>query len=219
MSSADRRQREIEEIKKKIIDAATELFIDEGYAHVSIRKIAQKIEYSPTTIYNYFRDKEAILHHLLKQGYALFLRYLHAAESEAANRGGDIVHQLRAVMRAYTRFGLEHSDYYKLIFIEDLERRQPFEDCESDRRKGFQLLARLVEQAVAERGAHEADPQQISQILWAAIHGITSLLVTFDDFPWADDRERLVDTLIETQIRGVFGSAARTQNDEAEGIR
>ncbi|UFJ41271.1 TetR/AcrR family transcriptional regulator [Brevibacillus humidisoli] len=206
MGSADRRQREIEEIKKKIIDAATELFIHEGYAHVSIRKIAQKIEYSPTTIYNYFRDKEEILHHLLKQGYALFYQYLDTAVQEEADTGSDSVHQLRSALRAYTRFGLEHADYYKLIFIEDLERRQPFEDCETDRHRGFALLARLVEQAIAEKGSGHIDLQQTSQLLWAAVHGITSLLVTFDDFPWVDDREELIESLIETQIRGLFAS-------------
>jgi AcrR family transcriptional regulator len=60
MGISQRREREQEQLRRKIFDAASELFAQEGYQNVSMRKIAERIEYSPTTIYLYFKDKNEL---------------------------------------------------------------------------------------------------------------------------------------------------------------
>lgn len=66
---SQRRQREIEAMKEKIIDAANAIIKKEGLEKLSIRSIAKKIEYSPSIIYHYFKDKDEILHHIMRIGY------------------------------------------------------------------------------------------------------------------------------------------------------
>ena len=65
MGVKERREREKSEVRDKILDAARELFIAEGYEGVSMRKVADKIEYTPTTIYGYFADKEDLFRQLM----------------------------------------------------------------------------------------------------------------------------------------------------------
>ena len=61
MGLAERKERERKELRQQILDAARELFVHEGYENVSMRKIADKIEYSPAAIYTYFANKDEIL--------------------------------------------------------------------------------------------------------------------------------------------------------------
>src|SRR5260370_42086235 len=70
MGVQERRARQKEGVREEILDAARALFVKEGYEHVSIRKIAGKIEYAPGTIYLYFRDKAEILHRLCEETFS-----------------------------------------------------------------------------------------------------------------------------------------------------
>ncbi len=70
MGVQERRARQKESVREEILDAARTLFVKEGYEHVSIRKIAEKIEYAPGTIYLYFRDKAEILERLCEETFS-----------------------------------------------------------------------------------------------------------------------------------------------------
>ena len=76
MGTKERREREKEEIRQKILDAARELFVQEGYDAVSMRKIAEKIEYSPTAIYLHFKDKRSVLIALCDEDFLRLAREL-----------------------------------------------------------------------------------------------------------------------------------------------
>jgi len=67
MGSKQRREREKEALRQDILDAARELFVEEGYDNVSMRRVAEKIEYSPTTIYLYFEDKASLLYAICEE--------------------------------------------------------------------------------------------------------------------------------------------------------
>jgi AcrR family transcriptional regulator len=73
MGISERKEREKQEMREKILLVATEMFIEEGYDKTSIRKIADKIEYSPATIYLYFKDKDEIFHAIHDKGFDKFL--------------------------------------------------------------------------------------------------------------------------------------------------
>ena len=73
MGVIERREREKEEVRRKILDAARELFASEGYERVTMRRIADAIEYSPTTIYNHFEDKDDLVHALCEEDFGRLL--------------------------------------------------------------------------------------------------------------------------------------------------
>jgi len=200
MSTKERRKREIEEMRLQIIDAAVGLFLSEGYANVSMRKIAKQIDYSPTAIYNYFANKEEILIHILRHGYSIFLTSL--KEGVAKSDSQDAVERLKASLHAYIEFGLKHPDYYRLIFIENLHQLQKVMTKEDDRIRGFVLLTEMVAEAMSTGALKKNDAQLVSQSLWASLHGITSLLITFPDFSW-HEKEGFVTFQVDTMIKGL----------------
>src|SRR5262249_829112 len=114
MGIAERKAREKEELRHQILDAARELFVKEGYESVSMRKIADKIEYSPASIYTYFRDKDEILDCLCEETFLqLRARQLAAHQDPTA----DSLEKLKVGMETYIHFGLEHPEHYIVTFV------------------------------------------------------------------------------------------------------
>ncbi|MFC3885711.1 TetR/AcrR family transcriptional regulator [Bacillus songklensis] len=200
MEIKKRRIKEIEEMKQEIIKAAVRLFLAEGYPNVSMRKIAREIDYSATTIYNYFANKEEILIHLLKYAYAKFLNSL--VDASKADETVGALERLKAALHAYITFGLQNPDYYQLIFIENLHHLQVAGSKDNDRFKGFLLLTDAVTEAMEEGVLKKDNPALVSQSLWASLHGITSLLIKFPGFDWCKEEE-LVSFHVEAMISGM----------------
>lgn len=200
MGTKERRQREIEEMKQEIIEAAVHLFVTEGYENVSMRKIAARIDYSATAIYNYFANKEEILIHLLRHAYGQFFGSL--KEAVAGSEGRSELERLKASLHAYIAFGLEYPDYYQLIFIKNVHQLQEALSRDNDRFRGFVLLMEMVKAAMDAGKLKENDVQLVSQSLWASLHGITSLLITFPSFNW-HEKEELVSFQVEAMVRGL----------------
>ena len=112
MGLKERREREKEVVRGKILDAARELFVAEGYEAVTMRKIAQAIEYSPTAIYLHFRDKEAVINAICDTDFLqLATRFRKIAEV------ADPIARLRASGLAYADFALRHPNHYRLMFM------------------------------------------------------------------------------------------------------
>jgi AcrR family transcriptional regulator len=170
MGTAQRRAREKENLRRAILDAARELFATESYGSVSIRKIAQRIEYSPTAIYLYFKDKQEILGNLIAEGFAML--YGRLAEIDIA----DPVERLRAGGRAYFEFALTQPHYYRLMF-----QLEPPEDCTSNEimeiaGKTFDFIRLAVAEGHAS-GQFVFDCPEIvvSHALWCSLHGTVAL--------------------------------------------
>src|SRR5690348_3585896 len=106
----ERRAREKMLLREEILDAARELFLKHGFENVSMRKIATKIEYSPTTIYLYFKDKSEILSTLCAETFGRLSKIM----AEIERRPGDPIDKLRALGFAYIHFGLDHPSHYQL---------------------------------------------------------------------------------------------------------
>src|SRR6266851_692697 len=112
MGTVERREREREEVRRKILDAAHDLFAREGYDRVTMRRIAEAIEYSPTTIYNHFEDKDDLVQSLCEEDFARLLGALQAEQSPA-----DPVEQIRQLGLAYARFGVDYPNHYRFMFM------------------------------------------------------------------------------------------------------
>ncbi len=202
MTVKDRRARHKAALRKEILDAARLLFVREGFENFSMRELAEKIEYSPTTIYLYFKDKADLLSHLCDDSFSKLVQQLETIATLATNP----VESLRASMLAYVEFGVKNPANYLATFVVPL----PLGRSESGLHPGPTGMGRRVldslRQAITEcvRAGEfgKQDLDKASQTIWAVLHGITSLLVVHPDFPWVN-REELVDQMIDTAIGGL----------------
>jgi AcrR family transcriptional regulator len=195
MGVRERKARQRESLRQDILDAARQILLDEGPNHLSMRQIARRIEYTPTTIYLHFKDKADLLFHLCEEVYGKVADVL-----EAAGAGEqDPIAGVRAMMRAYIEFGLAEPDRYRIAFMTDTT---PSVDPSSFLKAGsmeaaaYDLVRQRVKDAIEKDEDNTDEVDAVAQTLWAMAHGIVSLLITHRTFPWAA-RE----TLIETSLR------------------
>src|SRR5436190_22718190 len=114
MGVKERRARQKENIREEILDAARTLFVKEGYEQVSIRKIAEMIEYAPGTIYLYFRDKAEILERICDETFAKLSQKMQAINADPSNP----LDGLRRGLRTYIQFGIDNPNHYTVTFIQ-----------------------------------------------------------------------------------------------------
>jgi AcrR family transcriptional regulator len=118
MGIKERQERDREAVRRSILDAARELFVSEGYRNVSIRKIAEKIEYSPAAIYGYFPSKDDIFYALAEEGF----RLLHTADSGAALDAElanlEPLERIRMIFWRLYEFSRQHPQYFELMFVD-----------------------------------------------------------------------------------------------------
>ena len=173
MGVIERREREREEVRRKILDAARDLFTPEGYERVTMRRIADAIEYSPTTIYNHFEDKDDLVKALCHEDFARSFGHLRQPRA-GGSRG------VRSVSSAiaYARFGLAHPNHYRFMFMTPGK----FEHRRIATSPGERVL-----RAPAHRGrgrpsrrasSVHGDVDTMAQVLWASMHGAVALLIT-----------------------------------------
>ena len=181
MATKDRREREKEDLKRKILVAAQQIITTEGFAALSMRKLANRIEYSAAAIYLHFRSREHIAQELSKIGFERFLAQMSAAAEEP-----DVVARFHALGAAYISFRLENPETYRLIFLGDsgfMAIAFADETSSDAANKSFALLLNLgkdLQSAGLYHGA--ATHVQIAEMAWAALHGIVSLKLACPGF-------------------------------------
>jgi AcrR family transcriptional regulator len=197
MGTVERREREREEIRRKILDAARDLFASEGYDKVTMRRIAEAIEYSPTTIYHHFEDKDDLVRALCEADFArLFAALLPAVPTHA-----DPVAAIRQLGRAYCAFGLRYPNHYRFMFL--TPEKVGVNDELSPGRQSFGLLRAAVSRAMESGRLREKDADTVAQVLWASIHGAVALLITLKPEHWpTPPSPRLVEETVENSLRG-----------------
>jgi AcrR family transcriptional regulator len=169
MTSA-RREREREETRRLITEAARKLFVSEGYAHVTMRRIAEAVEYTPGAIYSYFADKDAILHALHAQGFEELGRRMTAALDKLE----DPAERLRAIGTAYRAFGRANPELYDLMFVAQAPTRAMDETWPEGARV-YDLVRHEVRRGIEAGRLRAGDPEGLAFLLWGACHGMLSL--------------------------------------------
>jgi AcrR family transcriptional regulator len=199
MGVVQRKERQKAALRQEILSAARELFAKEGYESVSMRRVAERIEYSPTTIYLYFRDKQELIRQVCEETFVQLTRKLEKVIAAEA----DPVAKLKAGLRAYVDFGIRHPDHYRvsLMMPHPHDTGKAF-DLEPGA-KAFQILVNGVAACVQAGRFRGNDVMAIAQALWSTVHGVTSLQVAKGDgFPWVD-RGMLIDLTIDSIVRGL----------------
>ena len=205
MGVAERRDREREGVRRKILDAARELFMAEGSERVTMRRIAEAIEYSPTAIYNHFEDKDALLNSLCEDEFGRLLALL-----ATGSRPRSAVAWIRQLGLAYARFGLEYPNHYRFMFMTpgafgvDHRPSAPAQEA-------FGLLRSVVKKAIDGGEFRKGDVDAVAQVLWSSLHGAVALLITFrrEQFPGAPAKPDLVERVLENGIRGFLSGPAQ----------
>jgi AcrR family transcriptional regulator len=194
-----RQEREKQELRRAILDAAGELFLEQGYERFSLRKVAERVGYSPTTIYLYFRDKDDLLFNVVDEGFVRFSQQLMAE----AERQEDPWERIIALGRAYVAFGLENPVYYQLMFMQrtDFLMHPPAGESQP-RIASFQVLRQAIQQAIDAGILRPGDAENYSDVLWALVHGMVSLAITMPMFD-AARIQRTVETAWQMEWQGL----------------
>jgi len=200
VGSAERRHRERTELREKILATAREMFASEGVEAVTMRKIADRIEYSATAIYQYFPDKDALLREICERDFTAL-----AQQSLKVAREPDPVERLRKLGHAYVEFALKHPSSYRLMFMTPKTAEQRSMEGQGVPERDAYALVRSVVQECIEQGRLDKkswDAELVAQTLWAGVHGLCALEIAMacDKWvPWRSIKARsrhLLDTLL-----------------------
>lgn len=198
MGTRERQEREREIVRRAIVDAARELFVAEGFGKVSMRKIAERIEYSPAAIYSYFPGKDDIFYALAEEGFRLLCDGLPKDEET------DPLTIIRRALHGLYRFSQAHPEYYALMFLDRevptlkgaAERIPLFAEMVGQMRK---TMRRCIDEGIFP-GA--TDPIAVFDVLKTAVHGAATATVCGRLRP-GEKGEALAHDLIEITIAGL----------------
>ena len=205
MATADRIERERLAKRTRILDAARELFVERGFEAVTLREIAQRIEYSTTAIYVQFKDKQDLVDHMVREDFRAFVEALAVAATVP-----EPFARLTRLGDAYVEFALTLPRHYQLLFmtpakhaVDKHKRHEAPPGIE-----GYQLLLQTVMECIATKQlrADFDDPHIVAQAIWSCVHGLVSLLIVMGDheqFHWRASAE-LVQVALGSLVRGML---------------
>jgi AcrR family transcriptional regulator len=184
----------------EILDAAKRLFIEEGFAHATMRRIAGEVGVSPTAIYLHFADKDAILKAIAEDFFSELLVALRKTE----NSTEPPLERLRAGLRAYVAFGLERADEYRLTFSGPRKRSLPHmcDDTVDIADLSFEVLVTAVSELMQAGVFRRGDATLIAEAIWASMHGVTSVAIEVQD-RMQSEFWPLADCVIDTVLAGL----------------
>jgi AcrR family transcriptional regulator len=203
--STERREREKVEMRRRIMDAAREMFARSGYDAVTLRGVANAIEYSPAAIYQYFPDKKSLIIEICLADYASLTQVL--AECNVIKNP---LARLREMAWRYAQWGVTHPNHYRMLTVHLLQygvdeigdagyvrHLPPEEDADS-------FLLGCLEEAMAAGllKPRHTDAQLVAATMWAALHGVVSLEINMD----AERRRSLgfVAAVFKTRVKAML---------------
>jgi AcrR family transcriptional regulator len=207
MGTKERQKRERDRVREAILAAARDLFITEGYRNVSMRKIAERIEYSAAAIYSYFPSKDDIFFALAEEGFRLLADCVIAAVKTEPDPLG----RLRRGLWAFYEFSKTSPEYFELMFV---DRSVPSLSQDFQRFEFFQETTARAEAditACIERGEFAAGLNSAAalHVLWVGMLGTATIGLAQRLAP-GEDPDALAHDLLETLLAG-FGKKIRTK--------
>lgn len=199
LSAEQRRSQQRADARRAILDATESLLVEGGYESFSIRRLVDRCGYTAPTIYHYFGDKPGLLDALLEEVFQKLVRLIRRVpESD------DAIEYLRALARAFVRFGLRNPTHYRLL-------TQP-RDPASQRPRSAEAVRELLEKPwleLWEAGRlRSGDARSASQSLWALCDGLIHLRAGRPEHDWS---KFLMDDAIDALLRGLIAPARRRQ--------
>jgi AcrR family transcriptional regulator len=186
--------------RQAILNAAREIFVRDGFEGFSMRRLAAGLGCALGTPYVHFNSKEELFQTLVEQSFERLYQCLSGLRDRHQN--GDPVVLLKKGMYTYIQFGLQNPNDYRFAFLlRALPPDQPYRV-----HPAFEELRFALTRCVDERRFREVDIETAAQALWAAIHGITSLLLQRPNFPWAG-RAKVIEQVINNSVDSLIAPA------------
>ncbi|MEQ1869125.1 MAG: TetR/AcrR family transcriptional regulator [Vicinamibacterales bacterium] len=200
MGIKQRQERDREAVRRAILDAARELFMSEGYGNVSIRKIAERVEYSPAALYSYFPSKDDIFFALAEDGFQL----LHDAPSRGAVDACLPLERIRATFARLYQFSLDHPEHFSLMFVDRTVPRigQEYERFTLARQMKAQLVSQVQQCIDAGLFPHGTPALVASRLLAASLVGV-ALMRLSDRLAPGENGEDLALDVVDVVIAGL----------------
>lgn len=193
------RRGEGDRLREEILDATSQLLLATGdHEAVNIRSVAKAVGVTPPSIYLHFSDKAELIKAVCGRHFGL----LDACVSEAVAGTDDPSEQLRLRGKAYVRFGLEHPEHYRILFMSKQEACGEPPDEELKAASGFAALVDNVVRAAGSGAIVAPDPLLVATGLWTLVHGITSLAISIPHYPVVG-LDALVDHLLDVHHAGL----------------
>ncbi|WP_299758000.1 TetR/AcrR family transcriptional regulator [uncultured Pontibacter sp.] len=193
MGIAERKKRHKEEIRASILEAAWQLVVQDGWQALSVRKIAEAIEYSVPVIYDHFANKEAILLELTKQGF----QKLNASLVKAQDGATSPEEQIEAMAYAYWHFAFEQGAYYQVMYglgIPSCETVNQITELSTF----SELILQPIKKLIAAGEHPETDPFLKLHTFWSMLHGLVSINMMGSE----QHKEELNQMVLKDFIRG-----------------
>jgi AcrR family transcriptional regulator len=188
-------------VRTEILKAAREIFVHEGYETFSMRALAKRIGFSAAATYKHFKSKGEIFDCLAEESFAALME---ASENVKSVATEDPVDRLKRGMVAYVNFGLQNPDHYRFAFLLSQSESTP----PPKPRAAYAGLRRRVQDCIDAGRFRSGDRELAAQSLWAAAHGITSLLIQKPAFPWAG-RRKLMAQVIDSAVEGLLAPPSK----------
>ena len=208
MGIKERKERERDQRRELILTAASEIVAKEGIDNLSIRKIANKIEYSPAIIYHYFRDKDDILEHLLTKGYQKIVNGLMSVQESADNPE----QRLKGFMRKYIDMALQNPEEYKNYLLNDspcvLGHTSVLFKGASGKRQAIGMLCQALKEICQQECPGDDQIELTAQVIWASLFGVIIRLIIEKDIP-EEQRKNLIEHHINVVINGMIPAGCR----------
>ena len=186
--------------RAEILSAAERIFVAHGYEGATIRKIADEVGVSSTALYMHFRDKDQILLEICSSA----MEELLANNRLISAKPIDPVSRVRMMLEAYVAFALHHPNAYRLVFcgtpgMDALRRQHATMQLGTDCLEKF---ASVIREVAAQGRLRVGDPTTVHQVLWAACHGMITLMLTKPDIEWAPPAE-LTGVMLDGLLHGL----------------
>lgn len=198
MGIIERKERDKQEMRLRILETAQQIFIEEGFEKASIRAIADRIEYSPATIYLYFKDKNELFFAVHELGFEKLLEEM----TKAIEGINDPVEELRQRGFAYMKFAFENPEMYDLMFIQNAPMEAIFENEEwVCGHRCFEHLCDTVQQCIDNKLIKISVLGVATMSIWSFMHGLVSLKIRnrFKTFP-QEHIQNLMSASVEQMI-------------------
>jgi len=200
MGISERKERQKAELRQRILDASREIVHSDGLEGLTMRKVADAIEYSPATIYLHFPGREEIAMELMRDAFQQLRDSFQPTGAIV-----DPIERCEAICLAYVGFGIDNPETYRLIFM-DAPKLSNEMFCPPDQEAdaAFAFLTQTVEQAIAAgRLKPHLQAEMVSELLWASMHGIVSLHLTMPDFP-LEDAMAMAHSMSDVVLHGIL---------------
>jgi AcrR family transcriptional regulator len=199
MGIIERKERDRVEMRERIIDVAIEMFVKEGYEKTSIRNIAEKIEYSPATIYLYYKDKDELLYDVQAQAFEkLDQTFRDRVDAK------DPLKRLEQIMKTYVWFGKNNPELYDLMFIirapmNVVEDKKDWINCHD----AFGFLVQCLTECIEKKLIRFNDAMVAAVSVWSMGHGLVSLDLR-DRLKVTEMNDEEIAATIEKAVREYF---------------